>query len=249
MRSAEPCGTEAMFRLNDTGPYWIDPEDAEIRFPAVEHALREPDGLLALGGDLCSERLLLAYRSGIFPWFGPRQPILWWSPDPRLVLSPEQLNISRSLARVLRRDRFTVTMDRDFPAVIAQCAAPRRGQAGTWITDEMRAAYLRLHDEGHAHSVECWLDDELVGGLYGVAIGHIFFGESMFTTVPDASKVAFVRLVEQLRNWGYPLVDCQVHTDHLASLGASAIARDEFIGILNRHCDSPPGHARWAFES
>jgi leucyl/phenylalanyl-tRNA--protein transferase len=249
MRSAEPCGTEAMFRLNDTGPYWIDPEDAEIRFPAVEHALREPDGLLALGGDLCSERLLLAYRSGIFPWFGPRQPILWWSPDPRLVLFPEQLNISRSLARVLRRDRFTVTMDRDFPAVIAQCAAPRRGQAGTWITDEMRAAYLRLHDEGHAHSVECWLDDELVGGLYGVAIGHIFFGESMFTTVPDASKVAFVRLVEQLRNWGYPLVDCQVHTDHLASLGASAIARDEFIGILNRHCDSPPGHARWAFES
>jgi leucyl/phenylalanyl-tRNA--protein transferase len=249
MRSAERCDTEAMYRLNDTGPYWIDPEDTEIRFPAVEHALREPDGLLALGGDLCSERLLLAYRSGIFPWFGPDQPILWWSPDPRLVLFPEQLNISRSLARVLRRDRFTVTMDRDFPAVIAQCAAPRRGQAGTWITDEMRAAYLRLHHEGHAHSVECWLDDELVGGLYGVAIGRIFFGESMFTTVPDASKVAFVRLVEQLQSWGYPLVDCQVHTNHLASLGASAIARAEFVGMLNRHCDSPPGHACWVFES
>jgi leucyl/phenylalanyl-tRNA--protein transferase len=238
-----------MFRLNDTGPYWIDAEDPEIRFPAVEHALREPDGLLALGGDLCSERLLLAYRSGIFPWFGPDQPILWWSPDPRLVLFPEQLHISRSLARTLRRDRFKVTLDRDFDAVIAQCAAPRRGQAGTWITDEMRAAYLRLHQEGHAHSVECWLDGELVGGLYGVAIGRIFFGESMFTLLPDASKVAFVRLVEQLRDWGYPLIDCQVHTRHLASLGACAIGRDEFIASLNRFCDEPPDHPQWVFES
>ncbi len=238
-----------MFRLNDTGPYWIDPEDQEISFPAVEHALREPDGLLAIGGDLGTERLLLAYRSGIFPWFGPRQPILWWSPDPRLVLFPEQLHISRSLARTLHRDRFTVSMDRDFAAVITQCAAPRRGQAGTWITDEMRAAYLRLHQEGHAHSVECWLGDELVGGLYGVAIGRIFFGESMFALVPDASKVAFVRLVEQLLRWGYPLIDCQVHTAHLASLGACAIEREKFIAILNRHCDSPPAHSQWAFES
>jgi leucyl/phenylalanyl-tRNA--protein transferase len=237
-----------MYRLNDTGPYWIDPEDRDIRFPAVEHALREPGGLLAIGGDLCSERLLLAYRSGIFPWYGPDQPILWWSPDPRLVLFPEQLHVSRSLARTLRRGQFTVTMDRDFCAVITRCASPRRGQAGTWITDEMRAAYLRLHHEGHAHSVECWLEGELVGGLYGVAIGRIFFGESMFARVPDASKVAFVRLVEQLRSWGYPLIDCQVHTDHLASLGASAIARDEFTAMLKRHCGKPPGHAKWAFE-
>jgi leucyl/phenylalanyl-tRNA--protein transferase len=238
-----------MLRLNDTGPYWIDPEDPEIRFPAVEQALHEPDGLLALGGDLGSERLLLAYRSGIFPWFGPQQPILWWSPDPRLVLYPEQLHISRSLARTLNGNRFTASMDRDFAAVITHCAAPRHGQAGTWITDEMRAAYLRLHQEGHAHSVECWLGDELVGGLYGIAIGRIFFGESMFALVPDASKVAFVRLVEQLRRWGYPLIDCQVRTDHLVSLGACTVARDEFIDILNRHCDSPADHSRWAFES
>jgi leucyl/phenylalanyl-tRNA--protein transferase len=249
MRSVELCANETMYRLNDTGPYWIDPEDPEIRFPAVEHALREPDGLLALGGDLSSERLLLAYRSGIFPWFGPDQPILWWSPDPRLVLFPEQLHISRSLARTLRRDRFTVTLDQDFDAVIKQCAAPRRGQAGTWITDTMRAAYLRLHHEGHAHSVECWLDGELVGGLYGIAVGRIFFGESMFTLLPDASKVAFVRLVEQLRGWGYPLLDCQVHTRHLASLGACAIGRDEFIGLLNRYCDGPSGPSRWVFGS
>lgn len=238
-----------MFRLNETGPYWIDPDDPEISFPSVEHALSEPNGLLALGGDLGSERLLLAYRSGIFPWFGPQQPILWWSPDPRLVLYPERLHISHSLARTLHRKRFTVSMDRDFAAVIAGCAAPRRGQAGTWITDEMHAAYLRLHQEGHAHSVECWLDGELVGGLYGVAIGRVFFGESMFALVPDASKVAFVHLTEQLRCWGYPLIDCQVRTDHLVSLGAGTIARDEFIGILNRYCDSPPGHSQWVFES
>lgn len=237
-----------MLRLNETGPYWIDSEGPEIAFPPVEHALREPDGLLALGGDLGSERLLLAYRSGIFPWFGPDQPILWWSPDPRLVLYPEQLHVSRSLAKTLHRKRFTVSMDRDFAAVITHCAARRRGQAGTWITDDMRAAYLRLHQEGHAHSVECWLDEELVGGLYGVAIGRIFFGESMFARVPDASKVAFVHLAGQLQRWGYPLIDCQVRTEHLVSLGACTIARKDFIDILKRYCDSPPGHSRWAFE-
>ncbi len=239
-----------MKRLNDTGPYWIYPdEETEIRFPDVRHALVEPNGLLAIGGDLCSERLLLAYRSGIFPWFGPDQPILWWSPDPRLVLFPERLHVSRSLARVLRREQFTVTMDRDFAAVISECAAPRRGQAGTWITKTMRDAYLRLHREGHAHSVECWQEGELVGGLYGVAIGRIFFGESMFARVPDASKVAFVRLVGQLEDWGYPLIDCQVHTEHLASLGASPLPRDEFVGMLERYCGSEPAQARWEFAS
>jgi leucyl/phenylalanyl-tRNA--protein transferase len=237
-----------MKRLNETGPFWIDPADPELRFPDVSLALRDPDGLLALGGDLSCERLLLAYRSGIFPWFGPQQPVLWWSPDPRLVLFPEALRISRSLARVLRSNRFAVTLDTAFGAVIEQCAARRPGQAGTWITPEMRTAYLQLHAAGHAHSVECWLDGTLAGGLYGVAIGRIFFGESMFTRVSNASKVAFVRLVQQLQAWGFPLVDCQVHTSHLESLGATGMPRDTFVRLLARHCARDPVAGRWAFD-
>jgi len=237
-----------MIRSNDTAPFWIDSNDPEINFPDVELALRDPDGLLALGGDLSVPRLLYAYRHGIFPWFGSRQPILWWSPDPRLVLYPSDLHISRSLARTVRRGRFRVTFDRDFAGVIEHCAAPRSGQAGTWITPEMQAAYAELHAAGYAHSVECWLDGELVGGLYGVAIGHIFFGESMFTRVPDASKVAFVQLVRELQLRKFRLIDCQVYTTHLASLGAITIKRREFIRILEESCDGHTVPGRWPQE-
>ncbi|MGB5540563.1 MAG: leucyl/phenylalanyl-tRNA--protein transferase [Gammaproteobacteria bacterium] len=236
-----------MIRVNDTAPYWIDSDDPEIAFPDVELALRDPDGLLALGGDLSVPRLLHAYRHGIFPWFGPRQPILWWSPDPRLVLRPHDLHISRSLARTLRKDRFRVTLDRDFRGVIERCAAPRPGQAGTWITPEMQTAYVELHAAGYAHSAECWLDDVLVGGLYGVAIGRIFFGESMFTRVPDASKVVFVQLVRELQQREFRLIDCQVHTGHLASLGATVMPRREFVRILGEACDIDTRPGPWSF--
>jgi leucyl/phenylalanyl-tRNA--protein transferase len=215
-------------------PYWIDPDNPDIYFPDVEHALLEPDGLLAVGGDLEPERLLYAYRNGIFPWYGPDQPILWWSPDPRLVLFPEQLHVSRSLARTLRRRHFTVTLDTAFEKVVSECAAPRPGQAGTWITPEMQAAYIRMHKLGHAHSVECWQQGRLVGGLYGLAMGRVFFGESMFTRVTDASKVGFVTLVRQLQRRDYRLIDCQVHTGHLESLGAGLIPRREFTRLLER---------------
>jgi leucyl/phenylalanyl-tRNA---protein transferase len=237
-----------MIRVNDTAPYWIDSNDPEIAFPDVELALRDPDGLLALGGDLSIPRLLHAYRLGIFPWFGPRQPILWWSPDPRLVLYPRDLHISRSLAKTLRRGRFHVTLDRDFKAVIEQCGAPRQGQTGTWITPEMQAAYIDLHTAGYAHSVECWLGGELAGGLYGVAIGRIFFGESMFARVTDASKVAFVRLVRQLQRQEFRLIDCQVHTPHLASLGAISIPRREFVRILGESCGGQYAPGCWTLD-
>ena len=225
-------------------PYWIDPDNPDIYFPDVEHALQEPDGLLAVGGDLQPTRLLYAYRNGIFPWFGPDQPILWWSPDPRLVLFPEQLHVSHSLAKTLRQQRFDVTFDQVFAEVIRECAAPRPGQAGTWITPEMQAAYLQMHQLGHAHSVECWQQGRLVGGLYGLAMGRVFFGESMFARVADASKVGFVTLVRQLQRWGYRLIDCQVYTGHLERLGARMIPRREFTRLLDRET-WPSGEHAW----
>jgi len=237
-----------MTRTRGPAPCWLDPDDPEVWFPRVDLALREPDGLLAVGGDLSEERLLLAYRSGIFPWYGPGQPILWWSPDPRLVLFPERLRVSRSLSRTLRKALFTITMDQAFEAVIGACAAPRPGQSGTWITPEMKAAYCELHRAGYAHSVECWHGSELAGGLYGVAIGRIFFGESMFARFTDASKVAFAGLVRQLSRWGFRLIDCQVHTSHLASLGAETIPRDEFVRTLNRECPRAALNADWQFD-
>ncbi|MGB5534984.1 MAG: leucyl/phenylalanyl-tRNA--protein transferase, partial [Thiogranum sp.] len=180
-------------------PLWITPGDRSLDFPDVSLALREPDGLLAVGGDLTADRILSAYRRGIFPWYSDKQPILWWSPDPRTVLFPARLKLSRSLRKTLRRARFRVTMDQAFREVIAACAAPRPGSFGTWITQDMADAYNALHETGCAHSVECWLDDRLVGGLYGVSTGRVFFGESMFSRVPDASKVAFAWLVRQLK--------------------------------------------------
>ena len=237
-----------MTHNREASPRWLDPESPVIEFPDVELAIQDPDGLLAIGGALTTEWLLHAYRRGIFPWYGPGQPILWWAPDPRLVLYPEQLHVSRSLARVIRKGRYTVTLDAAFRDVITACAAPRPGQSGTWITPEMREAYIRFHHEGHAHSAECWYGGELVGGLYGVAIGGIFFGESMFACATDASKVAFVALVRQLARWGFGLIDCQVHTDHLASLGAAAIPRRAFTAILERQCHTPGTVRQWMLD-
>ena len=197
-------------------------------FPPVEKALKSPNGLLCAGGDLSPRRLMDAYSHGIFPWFSEGDPILWWSPDPRMVLFPDELKISRSLRKTLEHDRFETRVDTAFAQVIANCAAPREGQSGTWIVPEMVEAYTKLHELGHAHSVESWLDGELVGGLYGVSIGKVFFGESMFTREPDASKVALVRLVERLRAGDCRLIDCQQATAHLASLGAREIPRTEF---------------------
>jgi leucyl/phenylalanyl-tRNA--protein transferase len=238
-----------MTQTQGPSPCWLDPDDPELWFPRVELALQEPNGLLAVGGDLSEDRLLLAYRSGIFPWYGPGQPILWWSPDPRLVLFPSRLRVSRSLVKTIRKGMFRLTLDRDFDGVIDACAAPRPGQAGTWITPEMKDAYRALHLAGYAHSVECWRQDQLVGGLYGIAIGRIFFGESMFARSTDASKVAFVGLVRQLSRWGFPLIDCQVHTTHLASLGAGTIPRREFIRVLERECLQPAAGSAWCLDA
>lgn len=224
----------------------LDPDDPRQPFPPVHRAERQPNGLLAVGGDLSPERLLNAYRSGIFPWFSADQPILWWSPNPRTVLFPERMAPNRSLRKAMRNRGLRVSMDQCFRQVMEGCAAPRAGADGTWITDEMRAAYLQLHRLGHAHSVEVWQGEELVGGLYGIGIGRIFFGESMFTRVRDASKVGFAHLVERLRRAHYRLIDCQVYTGHLVSLGAEEIPRNRFIELLRIGCEEPGIVDDWA---
>lgn len=204
----------------------------ELIFPPAEMA--EPDGLLAIGGDLSTERLLLAYRNGIFPWY-EGQHILWWSPDPRFVLFPEELKESKSMRQLIRRNVFTFSINKAFGEVIANCKTiSRRGQDGTWITDEVKAAYNKLHESGYAHSAEAWLDGELVGGLYGIRLGRAFFGESMFSRASNASKFAFIRYVQQLQSEGVALIDCQVHTEHLESLGARMIPRREFLTLIRR---------------
>lgn len=205
--------------------------DNVLAFPSIE--LAEPDGLLAIGGDLSIERLKLAYRMGIFPWFNDDGPILWWSPDPRMVLFPEELHVARSMRSMLNNPAYSVTADRQFRAVIEACqVAPRDGQQGTWITEEMVEAYVNLHRAGWAHSIEVWYKGELVGGLYGVAIGQVFCGESMFTKVSNASKLGFIRLAERLHKQGFTIIDCQMYTDHLASLGAREIDRADFMQYL-----------------
>lgn len=216
---------------------WLDRNS--VSFPALETALRDPNGLLAAGGDLSSARLLAAYRHGCFPWYADGQPLLWWSPDPRTVLLPENLHISRSLRKVLRQDQFTVTFDRNFAEVIHNCAAPRHDDDGTWITSAMQAAYLELHQQGHAHCAEVWQNDSLVGGLYGIAMGQLFFGESMFSRVSNASKVGFVALVSALKQAGFVLIDCQMPTEHLMSLGAHNIPRQDFANYLERYVNIP----------
>lgn len=206
--------------------------DNELYFPSVEEANAE--GLLAVGGDLTPERLVLAYKSGIFPWFNDGSLILWWSPDPRMVLYPERIKVSKSMRKVLKNKQFSLTRNNCFEEVIDQCALVRRaGQDGTWITNEMKEAYMKLHEMGYAKSYEVWQDDKMVGGLYGIDLGHIFCGESMFSLVSNASKFAFIQLAEELHQKNYGLIDCQLYTEHLASLGAEEIPRAEFIKILN----------------
>lgn len=213
---------------------WLDETP---RFPPLETALREPNGLLAVGGDLSPRRMLAAYSQGIFPWYSTGDPILWWSPDPRMVLFPDELKVSRSLAKTLRNKAYEVRFDTAFDEVITACAAPRADEAGTWIVPEMQTAYRRLHELGYAHSVETWMDGELAGGLYGVALGRVFYGESMFTRVRDASKIALVHLVRRLQAAGYGMIDCQMETAHLASLGARPIPRAEFARRLRELID------------
>lgn len=212
-------------------------------FPPLSEALRDPNGLLAAGGDLSLPRLLQAYRQGIFPWFSADEPVLWWSPDPRMVLLPAEFRLHRSLRKTLRGGAYEIRLDTAFPQVIHACAqTPRRGQDGTWITDGIEAAYTALHDAGWAHSVETWMDDKLVGGLYGVAIGHMFYGESMFARRRDASKIALAHLARFLREREFGLIDCQMNTAHLASLGAREIPRAEFIARLEHlTVDAKPG--------
>ena len=225
---------------------WLE---AETPFPPIVQALRDPNGLLAAGADLSPQRLISAYRQGIFPWFNAGDPILWWSPDPRMVLLPDQLRISRSLAKTLRHANYSVRLDTAFDQVIAACAvAPRAGQSGTWIVPAMQAAYLRLHALGYAHSVETWREGKLIGGLYGIAIGGAFFGESMFSRVTDASKIALAHLCKHLIAREFGIIDCQMETTHLKSLGARPISRDDFLARVASHVavGDPPG--QWPAE-
>ena len=224
---------------------WLDAQDP---FPPVTTALRNPNGLLAAGGDLSTERLLDAYAHGIFPWFGEDDPPLWWSPDPRMVLWLRELHVSRSLRRTLRSRQYTITLDKAFREVMLGCAEPRDDGTGTWITPEMLEAYTRLAALGYGHSVEVWSGSQLVGGLYGVAIGRMFFGESMFSRSSDASKVALAVLVRQLERWGFELIDCQLATTHLTSLGAREIPRSEFLSQVDRLSKRTPVPSPWVLD-
>ncbi len=216
-------------------------------FPEVTQALRSPNGLLAAGGDLTTPRLLEAYRHGIFPWYSEGEPILWWSPDPRMVLFPNEFKVSDSLRKTLRNGRHEVRFDSAFEQVMRACAAPREGANGTWIHEEMIAAYCELHRLGYAHSVETWMDGELVGGLYGMALGRMFYGESMFSRRSDASKIALAHLAAQLKKWNFGMIDCQMNTPHLASLGAREIPRKEFIARLQDLINCSPVPV-WRFD-
>jgi leucyl/phenylalanyl-tRNA--protein transferase len=217
-------------------------------FPRVETALKDPEGLLAMGGELSLEWLLDAYRHGIFPWFNPGEPILWWSPDPRMVLVPGDIRVTKSLAKRMRNGGFDVRVDSAFAEVMRACGAPREGAGGTWISEEMVAAYSRLFDAGYAHSVETWRDGVLVGGLYGVAIGRMFYGESMFSREPDASKIALVRLAQQLQQWEFGMIDCQMETAHLSSMGARTLPRAAFVTRLAELVNLPHRPGPWTFD-
>lgn len=235
---------------------WLDPDNTEFPSPAL--AAKSPNGLLAAGGDLTPARLLAAYRQGIFPWYEDEGPLLWWSPDPRMVLAPEAVHVSRSMQRLLRRARYRVSMDEAFSQVIELCSALRRSTndktandntaTGTWITADMIASYTALHRLGHAHSVEVWDADELVGGLYGVSLGAMFFGESMFSIQPNTSKLAFIALARQLEQWRFTMIDCQLPTDHLFSLGAAPIPRHQFLKALEQGVNAPGKQGRWQMD-
>ena len=225
--------------------HWLRPAEP---FPPVETALAEPNGLLAAGDELSAERLLEAYQQGIFPWFNADQPVLWWSPDPRMVLLPAELRVARSLAKVLRNRVYEVRADSAFRTVMQACAKPRNHQNGTWISPAMIEAYHALHRRGIAHSIETWIDGELAGGLYGVAIGRMFYGESMFTRVTDASKIALVHLVRQLERWGFGMIDCQMHTAHLGRMGGREIPRAAFMRKLGELVNYPPISGTWVLD-
>ena len=225
--------------------HWINENDPPHAFPPIDSAFRVPDGLLAAGGDLSEERLIYAYAHGIFPWFSEGQPILWWSPDPRCILFPPDLRVSRRTRRWLRKSGYTVNFNRDFAAVIDECAADRPGQEGTWITEEMSLAYRRLHRAGWAHSIEIRRDSDLAGGLYGIAIGKAFFGESMFSREDNASKAAMQALCDVLKDHGFALLDCQVVSPHLLTMGAVSIERAAFAALLARACQAPAKFVGW----
>lgn len=224
---------------------WLSPTEPPEAFPAIDTALREPDGLLAAGGDLSSERLLYAYRHGIFPWYDDGQPILWWSPDPRCVLEPGEFHVSRRLRRELRRSEAFLTVNRDFDAVIRACAKPRRYESGTWITADMLHAYEKLHRLGWAHSLELRADDRLIGGVYGLAVGKVFFGESMYSQAPNASKLALYGLCRILCENRFELLDCQVVSPHLLTLGAKTMPRSTFAALLDSGCSPPNAFDNW----
>ena len=217
-------------------------------FPCVDSALKEPDGLLAVGGNLGVDTLLLAYQGGIFPWFNQGDPLLWWSPSQRMVFTPGKLHLSRSLLKLLRKNRYQVTFDHNFSALITACASCYQDNKGTWITADMIAAYTALHLAGYAHCVEVWRDGKLVGGLYGVALGRVFFAESMFSKESNASKIALAALSERLTRWHFQLVDCQNYSAHLESLGAGLISRERFMKYLNMYCSKDPACANWHLE-
>ena len=228
--------------------YWLDPNQPEGDFPDPSLALDEPNGLLAMGGDLSPQRLRRAYANGIFPWYNPEESILWWCPNPRTVLPTDGIHISRRFRRTLAKADYAVTLDRDFNGVIQHCAEVRQGNPGTWLGPEMRAAYQQLHLEGDAHSIEIWRQGRLIGGLYGLALGHMFYGESMFSLERDASKIAMVWLARQLHAWHYPLIDGQVGSDHLYRMGAVDIAREDFLSIIDATAHQPAPPSPWRFD-
>ncbi|MEM7541316.1 MAG: leucyl/phenylalanyl-tRNA--protein transferase [Pseudomonadota bacterium] len=239
----EPRSAPKMQRV-----YWVRQCRLAEAFPATADALEDPNGLLAIGGDLSTTMLCNAYKRGIFPWYSDGQPILWWAPDPRCALNPSQRHASRSLRRAIRRESFEISFDMAFESVVDSCRAPRRDQSGTWITDEMREAYLSLHRNNIAHSIECWRGSELAGGLYGVSVGGAFFGESMFSNVSNASKATFVALCDKLSAWGYTLFDCQIPTSHLESLGAETMTRRDFETRLAAAIQQTPSARAWTDE-
>jgi leucyl/phenylalanyl-tRNA--protein transferase len=228
--------------------HWLDPRDPNQNFPSPHLAMRDPNGLLAIGGDLSVTRLIRAYSQGIFPWYNPDEPILWWSPDPRAVLMPDSMKVSKSLSKSLRRGDYAVTLDTAYRQVLDACAGPRMRSRGTWLGSDMRDAYQDLHKRGYSHTVEVWRDGVLIGGLYGVALGRAFFGESMFSHATDASKIALYWLCEQLKAWSFHLLDCQVASDHLRTLGAIDISRERFLNLLRPAVTQPGRTGAWCFD-
>ena len=228
--------------------HWLDPRNPHQPFPPVHLAMRDPNGLLAIGGDLSLPRLIRAYSQGIFPWFNPDEPILWWCPDPRAALAPSELHVSHSLRKRIRKQDYAVTLDRAFDEVLEACAAARTKGRGTWLGSDMRHAYREMHRNGHCHSVEVWREGRLIGGLYGVALGRIFFGESMFSRADDGSKIGFHFLCRQLQEWRFELIDCQISSAHLATLGAREIRRSEFLERMRKGVTLPGNPGTWRFD-